>query len=103
MILLGILKDADGKTKSGIFNSWKEWHSFTFSPATEIQAYLLLKTEGKTYEERKENLKGLAIDFQLYFNNISWSYGELAEINNFFYKNGKRYGLLKEFQENAIC
>ena len=62
-----------------------------------------LKVKGNTYEERKNNLYDLAIDYQYNFSSLSWSYGELVEICDFFYKNGKRYGMLKEFKENAIC
>lgn len=32
---------------------------------------------------------------------LSW--GEVAEKSNYFYKNGKKYGLLREFKENGIC
>lgn len=61
---------------------------------------------GKNYEEKKNSLRNIAIDFQ---NAISESSNEQLSINewcivtNWFRKNGKRYGLLKEFRENAIC
>ena len=58
---------------------------------------------GKTYAERKCNLEELAKDWQTNFAWLGWSYSELAEIGDFFYKNGKRYGLLREFKENCIC
>lgn len=62
---------------------------------------LLLRVKGKTYDARKQYLRALAVEY-------SWmdlgglSYGELAEISAFFERNGKRYGLLEEFRENAI-
>lgn len=61
------------------------------------------------YQERKETARQKAIDWQLEASDWqleaseqSLSYGELAAIGDFFYKLGKRYGLLKEFRENAI-
>ena len=55
------------------------------------------------YYEYKEKARQKAIDWQLDFNNHNYSWGELAEWTNYFYKLGKRYGLLKEFKENGIC
>lgn len=82
---------------------YKQFFEDTFSPMSENIEVLDLKIKGNTYEERKSNLYDLALDYQNMFSSLSWSYGELVEINDFFYKNGKRYGMLKEFKENAIC
>lgn len=57
----------------------------------------------KTYKERKEEIRQQAIDWQLDFNNHNYSYYDLMMWGDYFYKNGKRYGLLKEFKENGIC
>lgn len=57
----------------------------------------------KTYEQLKEEARQEAIDWQLNFSNHNYSYGDLAYYGDHFYKLGKRYGLLKEFRENAIC
>lgn len=69
-----------------------------------IVCYIPLVLSGKTYKERKEDLYNKAVEWS---NNqgeyAAWSYGELAVIQGFFEKNGKRYGLLNEFRENAIC
>ena len=70
---------------------------------SEICCYIPLTVSGKTYAERKADLQDKAIEWS---NNNGlggdWSYGELATIQEFFETNGKRYGLLKEFRENAI-
>lgn len=55
------------------------------------------------YYERKAEIRQEAIDWQLDFGNHNYSYYELMEFGNYFYKMGKRYGLLKEFRENGIC
>ena len=103
MLLLGIFKNMNGKIESNLYYDWNEWHKDTFSPIIEIQATILFKVGGKTYTEKKENLRDLAIKFSNNVGNTCLSYGELAEIGNFFEINGKRYGLLKEFRENGIC
>ncbi len=54
----------------------------------------------KTYYQRKEEARQKAIKWQLDFNN--YSYKELADYGEYFYKLGKKYGLLKEFRENGI-
>ena len=55
------------------------------------------------YYEKKEEIRQQAIDWQLDFGNHNYSWYELAEFYEYFYKYGKRYGLLKEFKENGIC
>lgn len=55
------------------------------------------------YYEYKERARQKAIEWQLDFNNHNYSWGELAYWCDYFYKLGKRYGLLKEFHENCIC
>ena len=81
---------------------WDEWYKDTFNPLCKNIKTLELKIKGKTYKERKNNLIELAKDWQLEFATLDWSYGELATISDYFYKNGKKYGLIKEFRENAI-
>lgn len=82
---------------------WRAFHSDTFSPLTENIEILDMVVKGKNYKEKQDYLRDLAIDYQHNFAPLSWSYGELLDIQDFFYKNAKRYGLLKEFKENAIC
>ena len=70
----------------------------------QIICYIPMVVSGKTYQERKNDLHEKAVEWS---NNqgeyAAWSYGELGEIQDFFEKNGRRYGLLTEFRENAIC
>lgn len=56
-----------------------------------------------TYKELKERARQKAIDWQLDFPNHNYSWSELQIYQEYFYTLGKRYGLLKEFRENAIC
>ena len=79
------------------------WYNETFSPDTKDINILNFVIYGYSYGDKKNYLKDLAIKWQLEFAQYSWSYYELYVIQNWFYKNAKRYGLLKEFKENGIC
>ena len=59
--------------------------------------YKCNKYQIKRYETRQE-----AIEWQQEFEQKQYSYNELANFHDYFYKKGKRYGLLKEFRENGI-
>lgn len=55
-----------------------------------------------TYSEKKERLREEAVRWQLDYSRNCLSYGELAEKQAYFEKEGKKYGLVKEFKENGI-
>ena len=78
------------------------WFKDTFPPVKNVKT-LDFEIKGWDYESRKAYLEDLAKEWQLEYASLGWSYSELAEICNWFYENGKRYGLLREFRENAIC
>lgn len=54
------------------------------------------------YEKRKAVVRQMTIDWQNDFANHNYSYGELAFFGNYFTKLARRYGLTREFRENAI-
>ena len=56
----------------------------------------------KTYQQLKEAAREAAIDWQDWQAEQNLSYGELAEDQERFEKLGRRYGLIREFRENAI-
>lgn len=69
-----------------------------------VLLYIPMTISGKTYQDRKEDLRNKAIEWSNTQGEYgAWSYGELATISDFFEINGRRYGLLNEFRENAIC
>lgn len=103
-MFIGVYTDYDNKEYCGLYyknGGYDLWFSESFN-ANEVKV-LDLKVKGNNYAERKAYLEDLAIDYSNNFASLSWSYSELAEIQDFFYKNAKRYGLLEEFRENAIC
>ena len=54
------------------------------------------------YREVKERARQKAIDWQLEDGDYPYSYEGLSIVGDFFYKLGKRFGLLREFRENGI-
>lgn len=68
----------------------------------EIIDYIPLTVCGKSYEEKRADLRDKAIEWSFASGAANWSYGELADIQEFFERNGKRYGLIREFRENCI-
>lgn len=56
----------------------------------------------KSYQERKAAAREKAIEWQQDFENHNYSYGELAQWQQYFEKLAKRYGLTEEFTENGI-
>ena len=70
-------------------------------PKIEHFSIIDFSTTGKTYAERRENLKKQADFFRSHYD------GGLIEadeehIKQWFKKNGKRYGLTREFKKNGI-
>ena len=57
----------------------------------------------KSYQQLKSEAREQAIDWQYEASEKSMSYGELADAQAHFENLGRRYGLLQEFRENAIC
>ena len=105
-MLFAKIKTADGHTESNLYWYWEALHADTFRPNSEVLFVLPFEIHGKSYRERKESLYNLAVDFQ--HNNdggtdVTLSCGEIGYIRSFFEINGKKYGLLREFRENAIC
>ena len=85
-----------------VYYSYEEYQRDTFDPNTELITFIVFVIHGKDYKTRKESLRTLAVE---------WSNADiegifasdLIDIQDWFEKNGKRYGLLEEFRENAIC
>ena len=98
----GIFKE-DGKYVGGIYDDTRILSQICEEDNVQIIAYFDLKVYGKTYEERKSCVEDHAHLYDDSNNKIDLSYGELAILQDYFEKNGKKYGLYQEFRENCIC
>ena len=56
----------------------------------------------RTYQERKEEARNEAIEWQYSVGEKNYYMSEMAEFYAHFLKLAKRYGLIKEFKENGI-
>lgn len=91
------------ETTAKLYRDYDKWFFDTFSPIYDDKYIIDLKVSGKTYSERKNDLQEKAIEYSHILDYLNISLSDLLDISDFFEKNGKRYGLLKEFAENAIC
>lgn len=104
-MLFARISRADGKwTEENLYMNFEELHKDTFNPSATPLVIVPFQISGKTYRERQESLRNLAIDFQYASEgaDIGLSYREMAYIADYFRRMGRRYGLLREFEENAI-
>ena len=103
MFYADIKNTETGKHFGGIYLDPNEFNRDMFSPANELVSIVDFKVTGKTYAERQNSLRDVAIDFQSKeVGNFCMYMSEWALVSEWFTKMGKRYGLLREFRENAI-
>lgn len=86
--------------KGGVCYSYSELYRATFKPIN-WEVVILDKLKGN-YKEKQKTLTNKAIDTQYLLSMIPCSWYDLANIDEYFSRYGKRYGLLKEFRENGI-
>ena len=75
------------------------------SEAYNVKNCLTLEIKGKTYQEKRNFLADLAINYQFFLTldcDIDFGLLELADISGWFENKAKLFGLTKEFRENAI-
>ena len=89
-------------TNDYILNSIDDVSAISFDDDVLIDRVIQFKISGDTYEDKKESLRNLAIDFQSSCQG-GLSMGEMLMTESFFRTNGKRYGLLEEFESECIC
>lgn len=95
----------DGQTVGNLYHDFQDYVNDTFSPEVETLEIVSFTVHGKNYRERRADVEDKAIicqndyfDPDVEIDNLDWT-----GISDWFEKMGKRYGLLKEFRENAIC
>lgn len=94
--------DVSGQEHSDLLDDWDQFYKDTFGPDADIFSIIDFHLHGKNYADRQAWLCDIARRFQ-YECAPGLSMLELSWISDWFYKNGKRYGLLREFRENCIC
>lgn len=95
-------RDINGEEVAKLYDRGEDYARDMFSPLVEPLTVIDFSVKGKNYRERQSSVRETAIDFQI-ADEGGLSMEELGRIGNWFHEQGKRYGLLKEFQENAIA
>lgn len=93
-----------GNKETGVlYEDFQDYISDTFSPTVETMVIIPFTVHGSNYAERRENVRGTAMEFQTANDCDGLYMSDMSQIYGWFEKMGKRYGLLKEFRENAVC
>jgi len=102
------IKDHESNTEFGAVYDGKVGMSKQFKhdtkgPHIEIVKTIVFSVVGKTFKEKKEYLRNLAIEFQREFSECGYMFeSDLAVIQWWFSMEAKTYGLANEFRENGI-
>lgn len=95
--------EKNGKRSSGIYYGAAGIELFNIESFNcDDYTLIRLSVAGSSYQEKKEAARLLAIDVMDPNTFPDLSYGEYAELSDIFTDIGRRYGLLKEYRENAI-
>ena len=104
MFYARLKNEETGKKTSVLYYDTRSYIEDTFSPLWTTLDIITFVVSGKTYRERQNDLREKAIRFQMAIGDSEGLYAsEYAEIVRWFGRNARRYGLLQEFVENAIC
>lgn len=95
--------EENGKPTGTLYHgTYADALKWVFSHGLRGAQMIVFRLKGYDYRSYQRSLRTLAINFQM-LDEGGLSYGEIAEIQDFFRTYGKRYGLLRDFRENGIC
>ena len=102
-MVLAIVYNQDREKEVKLF--WKHTDFLCEHNAENVVEFVDLTIRGKRYRDRKECLREIAIAAQhISFDDaacdVMWWLAD--EMQDYFYRNGQRYGLLRELRENAM-
>ena len=100
---LAIIRNQDNEKEVKLF--WNDVDFLREESAGNVVESVNLTIRGKRYRDRKESLREIAIAAQhISFDDaacdVMWWLAD--EMQDYFYRNGQRYGLLRELRENAM-
>ena len=90
----------NGKEETSLYYDFATLYKDTFSPETEIVNFIPFQVSGRFFSEKQNSLRKTAIEFlKIDYNQAAELTGkELSIIHDFFEKNGRRYGMVKELR-----
>lgn len=84
-----------------LFDTWEEYNTATFSPATESRIITDFVVSGKDYASRKACARDIGVEIS-HTNEGGLAWSEYTFICMMLEKIAKRYGLVEEFRENGL-
>ena len=98
-----IYKTLNGEILGGLYEDISRQDLNNIEGIQNVLYYIPLVISGNNYQDRKDDIKNKAIEYQrTFYDFCNYSYGELASITEFFETAGKRYGLITEFKNECI-
>lgn len=93
----------NGERHSALYDSCEQWARDIFSPLCDDINVINFHTTGRNYSERKASARSVAVEWST--RGFAWglSWLDCQRIADWFFRVGKRYGLLDEFRENGLC
>ena len=86
------------------FQTWDAYHAATFSPHTNSAVFPIpVFIPGRTYAERKHAAENALHRASEILQTPGLTMGEMCEIQTEAERIARRYGLLREARENAVC
>jgi len=101
MFIAILQNENDNFSTANLYTNNEQFKNDTFSPCVEIVDIIPLFVSGKTYAEKKDNLRETAKKYSC-ADLGGISYGETSIVTGFFEKNARRYGLTNEFKSEMI-
>ena len=93
---------ANNQEHAELYHNWEQYHHDTWNPLTKLIHMVDFSISGRDYKARKQVLRDIAVEWSN-CDSSGLYMSELNAIYDWFSANAKRYGLLREFQENGIC
>lgn len=102
-MIFTVIRQAEETHDEGyVFGSYRQFFQNTFSPDIEVKFATDFSVKGKTYKEKKEYARNLAIELQHAISDAIMSWGEHGFVTSKMECIGQRYGLREEFRVNGI-
>lgn len=103
MIYAVMRTDEDPRPTLYRFRDWTEYRRETWSPARMVEAVASTEISRSGYTGSKWQARARLAEIQEVETVPGLSYGELAALQDVAERIARRYGLLREARENAIC
>ena len=92
-----------GTAKNVLYMDRTEYEKAISVPGAETDLVIDFTIHGKDYRTRKADCEYIGVLWSNEGDTAGLYYTDLSHISDWFYRNGKKYGLLTDFVENGLC